>query len=179
MKTFFTSLLFGCFAICITSTSFAQLTSPILHVGIGLGNQLTLTGAESGIPPLSASLDYPVTDEITAGGFIGYTGFNVPLGFGDAKYKYSYVIIGARGTYHFDFGPEKLDPYAGAMLSYNVVNAKVVDGNGFPNIAAGAASGVAFSALIGANYALTEKVGAFAELGYGIAWLTIGASINL
>lgn len=167
------------FTSCCFTNSFAQLTDPILHLGVGIGNQLTLTGAQSAIPPVSASLDYPVTDEITAGGFIGFTGYTVPLGFGDAKYKYSYLIIGARGTYHFDFGPEKLDPYAGVMLSYNAVSSKLQDAGGLPNVGAAAVSGVGFSALIGANYAFSEKLGAFAELGYGIAWLTIGVSLNL
>ncbi len=179
MKLYSTHAIACALCLLLGTSAMAQLESSILHVGIGLGNQLALSGAESGLPPLSASLDYPVTDAITAGGYLGYTGFEVPLGFGEAKYKYSYIIIGARGTYHLDIGPEKFDPYAGLMLSYNVVNAKLTDGGGLPGATAGAASGVGFSALVGANYNFSEKMGAFAELGYGIAWLTLGLSVNL
>ena len=85
-------------------------------------------------------------------------------------YKYTYIIAGARASYHFNFGVEKLDPYLGGMLGYNVSSVN--------NSAAPAAGGIAYSGHVGARYYFSSKIGAFAEAGYGVANLTAGLAFK-
>lgn len=147
-----------------------------LNLGIGLGS-VVATGSTS-VPPIGASFEYGIKDEISVGGYIGYTASNQDLGRGFA-YKYSYLIIGARGSYHYYFVDDpKLDTYGGLMLGYNVASAKW-DGNGADPGTSASVGGVAYSLFIGGRYAFTDQIGAFAELGYGISWLQIGANIKL
>jgi hypothetical protein len=39
--------------------------------------------------------------------------------------------------------------------------------------------GFAFGAFVGGRYMFSEKVGGFAELGYNISWLSLGATFKL
>ena len=161
----------------VSTTVAAQELTPNLHLGVGIGNQFSLAGAKGGVPPVFASYDHPITEAITVGGYLGYTSFSTP--FLAESFKYSYLIIGARGTYHLDLGPENLDPYGGLLLGYNVVNAKYSGGDLPFGASFGSTSGVAYSFFVGANYNFNEKFGAFAELGYGIAWLQLGLNVRL
>ena len=60
------------------------------------------------------------------------------------------------------------------MLGYNIVSAKVT-GLG----AAASSSGLAYSGFVGGRYYFSEKLAAFAEIGYGISVLTFGVSFKL
>ena len=164
------ALLLG--ALCFFTTSAnAQLATTDLHLGIGLGTRF------GGGVPLGASLDYPVTDEITVGAYVGYQRYSESIVF--AEFDYSILILGARGTYHVDFGPAELDPYGGLLLGYNVVNAEI-NGGGLGTLpVGGTASGVAYGFFAGANYNFTERFGAFAEIGYGVQILSVGLNVNL
>jgi hypothetical protein len=120
----------------------------IVNLGIGLG---------SGIP-IEASYERSlveglINDENGAIGFGGYFGWHLQ----------SNVVIGARGAFHNQF-VENLDTYAGLMLGYNIDSALV-----------GSAS---FSAFLGARYYFTPKIGAYAEVGYGIAYMCAGVSLK-
>lgn len=143
-----------------------------LNVGIGLGN--TLVAGTQSVPPIGASFEYGIKDEISIGGFLGYTASDIPSFGGD--WKYSYTIIGVRGSYHYDFlGNEKLDTYGGAMLGYYLLN---VDYGNTGFTTGGAAGAVAYTLYVGGRYAFTDNIGAFAELGYGIAFLQLGANLK-
>jgi hypothetical protein len=143
--------------------------SKMLNLGIGLGGSYT-TG-KVGIPPISASFEKGITDKISVGGVLGYAASKYELyGF---KAEYSYILIGARGSYHF-YNTDKIDAYGGAILGYNIVSSKIT---GFGSAAS--ASGLAYSGFVGGRYLLTEKLSAFAEVGYGISLLTIGVTLKL
>lgn len=151
-----------------------QTGTKAVNVGVGLGG--TLAGTT--IPPLSVSFDYGVKDNlingengsISAGGYIGYTASSID--FGVSKLRTSYAILGARGAFHYQFIP-KLDTYAGIMLGYNISSSSwsgtVVDG-------VKSYGGFAYSTYAGARYFFKENIGAFAELGYGIAYLNLGVT---
>ena len=124
------------------------------------------------MPPISVSYEKAVTDKISVGGIIGYSSSKYSY-FTDEDYKYTYILIGARGNYHFATS-EKFDPYAGLTLGYNIVSVSAPSGQSSNYTAK--ASALLFGAQIGANYYFSPNLGAFAELGYGIGILTIGLS---
>lgn len=128
----------------------------LLNVGIGLGGGFGT--------PIGVSFEHGFTEKISGGAMVTYSNLDV------AGYKLNYIIGGLRASYHFDFGVEKLDPYAGLMLGYIKI--------GGPSGYAGSAGNVAFGGHVGARYYLTPKIGAFVEAGYGAANLTVGAAFK-
>ncbi|GGC31119.1 hypothetical protein GCM10011386_23880 [Parapedobacter defluvii] len=156
-----------------TSSSFGQAFEQgdkLLNIGVGLGSQFMAAGAK-GTPPVGLSLEFGVSDKISVGGYAGYAGAKVETVVGD--WKYNYIIVGGRGSYHFDFGVENLDPYAGVLLGYNI--ASVSTDTNLPTASAG---GFIWGAHAGARYFFSPKFGAFAEVGYGIAWLNVGVALK-
>ena len=162
-----------------------------LNIGIGFGSGYGYGGASTVVPPVHVSYDYIITDEIGpgrigVGALVGYSSgkYEFPSYFGSGKYgiNTSSFVIGGRGTYHFNFiKNDKLDLYAGVMLGYNVGSAKYYfDSSISPatqSILSGAGvtyGGIVFGGFVGARYFFTEKIGAFVELGYSIAYFNLG-----
>ncbi len=172
-------LLFFTIASFIGIYSYAQTYNEgdnLLNVGIGLGS--TFTTGDNTLPPLSASFEHGFSDKISAGGFLGYAGSKEELAtFGTTyTFKYSYLIFGARGSYNF-YNTDKIDAYGGVLLGYNVANSEVEvsgAGGGFVTPQAADVGGLAYGFHVGARYYFNEKIGAYGELGYGIAILNIG-----
>lgn len=142
-----------------------------INVGLGLGTTLTGTGI-----PFNASLGYGINENISVGGYLGFaqTKEDINFGTGNGTWTYTNFIIGARGAYHYPL-VENFDTYGGLMLGYNVASADW-DGPGNPNASAG---GVSYSAFVGGRYHFSNNLGAFAELGYGIAYLQFGLTIAM
>jgi hypothetical protein len=153
----------------------------VLNLGLGIGSTLyTGSAYGSSIPPLSASLEMNVADEvfdenssIGVGGYLGYAGYNF-TGFG-GDYSFSNFILGARGALHYQF-IEQLDTYAGLMLGYNIVSWSSSAG-GF-DFGSAAGGGFISSFYIGGRYYFNENIAAMLELGYGIAYLNIGVAFK-
>ena len=146
-----------------------------INAGIGLGSYYSgIT-----IPPLSVSLDYGVADNlingnngsISVGGFAGYTASSHT--YGTYKSTFSYIALGGRGAFHYQFAP-KLDTYAGLMVSYDIVSSSY---DAFSNYIK--SSHIDWSLFLGARYFFTEKIGGFAELGYGFYNLNLGVTFKL
>ncbi len=138
----------------------------LLNLGIGLGGGFGT--------PIGASFEHGFTDKISAGAIATFSSTTIPYGAG-GDFKYTYIIAGARASYHFDFGVEKLDPYLGAMLGYNVATVTNPSGYAGPPVTAG---GIAYGGHVGARYYFSSKIGAFAEAGYGVANLTAGLAFK-
>ena len=149
-----------------------------------------LVGAQIGIGSgLAASVTYEraVVDNlfdgkgsIGVGGYLGYLHDKDSYkmeGF-EAGWKYDDIIVGARGNLHYQF-IDRLDTYAGLMLGYEIVNAKVYgkgfDGESMTGLNADAdASGFAFSIHVGTRYYFTENFAAGVELCYGVSYANVG-----
>jgi len=191
MKTKFTKSLIGITAaLSLLAMSSMQVKSQIFAVGdkdvnLGIGFGSTLYSGslyKSTIPPVSASLDIGFKDDIGPG-VLGIGGY---FGFSSYKYEYSYIytwgwkyttiILAARGTYHMEF-IDKLDTYGGLLLGFKIVNSKYYGDTGYDTGAAG--SGLAYSFFVGGKYYLADNIAVFGELGYGIAYLTLGVTIKL
>lgn len=114
------------------------------------------------------------------GGYLGYYGYKDKIGVGtngsEFGYKYSHIVIGARGLFHYPLIP-KIDTYAGLMLGYNIASANFY-GNGIDpgNASAG---GLSFGGVIGARYQFNTKWGMYAEAGYSISYLSVGMVYSL
>ncbi|MFZ6052200.1 outer membrane beta-barrel protein [Halocola ammonii] len=175
-------LLFSAVALFVGSASAQVFDEGSLNANVGIGLGLTLGSGSSTLPPLSLAVDYGVTENIGVGGYLGYAGakeeFNV---FGtEYSWKYSYLVIGVRGTYHFIM-EDDLDIYGGALLGYNVASAKFEsDDESLESLVQEpSVGGVAYALFGGARYMFSEKVGVFGELGYGISWITAGLTMKL
>lgn len=166
-----------------------------VNIGIGFGNTLTYYGGASVIPPLSISVDHGITDAISLGGYLAYTGAHLSLSgtewcnhnFGYYNYTDTYswsdFVIGFRGAYHFaKFIPvDKLDVYAGLMIGFDIEHSSYSTTANCPDhtyVNGVGTSAAVFSAYGGARYRFNDKFGIFGELGYGIAILNLGLNIK-
>jgi len=144
----------------------------LLNAGIGLGYYY------AGGVPIQVSAEWAVNDLITVGPYFGYTSYTYNWGFG-GRWKYTFIDIGVRGSYHFneifEITNEQFDVYGGVFLGYTA-SSYSGDDFGLGDPYGGRVTG---GIHIGARYYFTEKVGAYAELGYGLAPLAIGATFKL
>lgn len=150
----------------------------VLNLGLGLGTSLYSGVGYSGvIPPLSGSVEVGVVDNIIEKGVIGVGGY---LGFASYKwsdyYKYTNIIIGPRGTFHYPF-LDKLDTYAGLMIGYNIRSSSWI-GTGMEITDRHSSGGIVSSFFLGGRYYFSESFGAMLELGYGVSYLNLGVALK-
>jgi hypothetical protein len=162
----------------LSATTFISISSEAqiakgqnyLNAGVGLG---TFGFSGTGGLPISASFEHGFTDKISAGGTFAF----VKRKFID-DYHYTYYVVGARGSYHFNellkVTNEKVDVYGGASLFYRGYK---LNYKGEDNYKA-SAGGLDIALHAGARYMFSEKVGGYAELGYGISPLQLGVSLK-
>ncbi|SRR5690606_152005 len=153
----------------------------VLNLGIGFGSTL-YSGSyyTNRVPPVSASFEVGIKDELFdensslgVGGYLGYTG--AKWDYMNYGWSYSSVIVGARGSLHYQF-VDKLDTYTGLMLGYNVVSSKSHGSAGSGASAVG--SGLVYSWILGGRYYFTDNLAALLELGYGVAYLNLGIALK-
>lgn len=153
----------------------------LLNAGLGLG---TYDAQNLSIPPISLSADYTLKDNLfdehsalTVGGYLGYYGTKNT--YNDVTARWSNVLFGGRGAVHYNF-VNKLDTYGGLMLGYNKSSHSVSGaGEGFVVDSSNSNGGFIFSLFVGARYFFTEKIGAYAEIGYGVSALELGVTFKL
>ena len=153
--------------------------------GLGLGSSFGVGSMV--IPPISVSFDYGYHEKISIGGYIGFAKSNFESSYftftGNATYgyDYSYMIFAARGSYHF-LNQENYDVYGGLLLGYNAASAKfysddtAIDETLFTSSDVG---GPVIAPYVGGRYYFKENLGAFTELGFGVAYFTIGLTLKI
>ncbi|HEV7231631.1 MAG TPA: hypothetical protein VGO45_09905 [Bacteroidia bacterium] len=168
-----------------------------INLGIGLGNIIVEPGSINVLPPVSASVEFGITNDISLGGYAAFTGASRTYqgwedcgqGNGNGQYyvdtyRWSYFILGVRGAYHFGrfIKVDKLDVYAGLMLgndfahdSYSTTSICPDHHQGYVGPTYG---GFVFSLYGGARYRFTNHFGVFGELGYGISYLNVGLNFK-
>jgi hypothetical protein len=144
----------------VNAQSFEEGTS-VVQLGIGVGGDIGT--------PFAGGYEYGISDKIGVGATVGYSSYD--LGF----YKYTSILLGAKGNYHF-YTTDKFDAYGGLSLIYNKLSADTASS---PFGVSPSASGIVFVGQLGARYYFTDSIGAFAELGYGLANLNVGVAIKL
>jgi hypothetical protein len=148
----------------------------IAQVGIGYGHAGIY--GDMDFPPISLGFQYGIEDKISIGGIVGFSSSSDDYGWG--KWSYSYIFIGARGEYHFLENSENIDAYGGLTLGYDIVSSSWEakdEGNHFGNDAS--SSYALWGLHVGAKYYFNPKVAAFAELGYGVSYITAGVAFKL
>jgi outer membrane protein W len=86
----------------------------------------------------------------------------------------SYIPIGVTANYHFKMENKKVDPFLGAGLGYQVVNASCVyQGVDYCN---SYSSGIYFITKAGIRYFMNPSMALYADVGVGAATLNVGAS---
>lgn len=166
----------------------------VLGVGVGLGGGYGIGFTGGGVsqsPALNFHLDHgmgelgPGTWGI--GGFLGYKTASYKsryLNFYDFDHKYTFLVIGARGTWHYnEWHDNKWDTYGGAMLAYKSLSDKdhtnygpYGDRGGYSS---SSKSGIDLGLFLGARYFFTDKIGAYVEAGYGLTLFQIGLAVKL
>lgn len=150
----------------------------VISAGIGLGSSLGYYSGSTISPALSVQYEhgtFPIGDVgvISLGGYLGYK--NYTYKYQTYKDKWTYVIVGARSAFHLtSLKVDKLDLYGGLMLSYNSLNYH--NGSGYNYGSYGSTAGI--TAYVGGRYYFVSNIAAFAELGYGVSYLTLGASFK-
>jgi len=162
---------FMAFSFANAQTTPYEQGSNVLQVGLGLGGGFS-TGTIT-MPPIQVRYDYGISDKISIGGVVGFAGSKYNWGAGN-DIKYSYLLVAARGNYHFDVNVDKLDLYAGLTLGYNSVTVK--DKGAFGGSVKG--SGGLFGLQAGANYYLKDNLAIWADLGYGLGYLNLGVAFK-
>lgn len=178
----------------IATLSFGQAFEPganVLTAGLGIGGHWGAYGSYSSQSPgIGIAYEKATSIEVGPGvlGLGGYLGYKTLAahernGIYDYDFRWSYTILGFRGAYHWNewHDVSKLDTYGGLMLSYNVVSFK--DNTDYPSgtvhYSYSSASGLGLSLYFGGRYYLSDNIGVYGELGYGIAYLTLGAAFKL
>ncbi len=161
----------------LTYSAHAQFEKGQVDANIGIGLGASFATGTVDLPPVSLALDFGITDNLSLGAYLGYSASKEDFsGFGvNYSWKYTYLIVGARGAYHFDL-VDQLDTYAGVMLGYNVASVKYEGSGAAP--ASPSAGGVAYAGFAGARYHFGDTFGVYAELGYGIALLNAGLTLK-
>lgn len=139
-----------------------------LNIGVGLAAYY------GGGLPLGASFEVDVKNNISVGGSLDYLRYG--RNYGGYKWNHTFVYAGARASYHLgellSVESKKFDPYVGATLGLRY--AGYSDNSGYDNYVSPYNSGLFMGVHLGSRYLFSEKIGGFAEVGYGVSALRLG-----
>jgi hypothetical protein len=138
------------------------------YVGPSIG--LSFLGSA---PQFGANYEYGMKMEfgtIGIGGIFRYWGYSED--WFDGKFKYTNILIGAQGNYHFKMeAGSKLDPWGGVILGYDNSSASWTWSNGYggygyfePSASSG---GLVLNVHGGARYWVSPTMAICASIGYG------------
>jgi len=181
------------FLISLTSGFSQPLTLGEQAIGFGIGIPATTNqNYSSRSPAFTAIYEYGFTEKIG----IGYIGGGALLSFSNSKYEeqnvntthensYNYILMGPRAAYHFDMVEltnnrawSNIDVYGGAFLGMKFQRHKYTDNTNNNKVKSNSSS-LATDIFGGIRYGFNDKIGAFAELGFGVAYLNLGINIRL
>ncbi len=130
----------------------------------------------STVGPLGVYFERGITDNIGVGVSVNYLRNTASYDMiGTAiDMNISQLAVAVRGAYHFKLSNDKFDPYAGAGLAYR--NFSYTSSSSSTNFSFGSPVGI--QAFAGSRYFFTNNIAAFAEIGYGVSYLNIGATIK-
>lgn len=149
----------------------------VVTAGVGLGAWTTAyTSSET--PLIVLGYERGIKDNfgagnLSVGGNIAYKSGN--YSFWDARWGYTYLAVVGRASWHPHFlESDTWDVYGGISLGYYSVStnsnmADITDGDL-------SISGIEFATHVGARYNFNEHWGAYAEVGFGLGVITVGAA---
>ncbi|WP_083422043.1 hypothetical protein [Arsenicibacter rosenii] len=140
-----------------------------LNGGIGLASYW------GGGIPIGVSFETALAENLSVGGSVDYAHYG--RNYGGYKWSYNFIYAGARGSYHLGEilqTGDKFDPYAGISLGVRIASYK--DNAGYGDYYNPYNNGLYLGIHVGGRYYFTEKVGGFAEVGYGVTALRLGVT---
>ena len=159
----------------VSAQEFSKGTN-VINAGIGFGGAYDFGGFGSTLAlGLNASYERGIWEVggpgvISLGGYLGTTAYRLDFGNDDDTVRYT--SIGVRGAYHFNFiEVNNLDVYAGPMISFDIVS---FNNDRFDSLD----SRPSGSIFAGARWYFTDNFGVFAEAGYGVSFLSLGAAFR-
>ncbi len=182
--------LFLSFLLSFTGLQAQQLEkgAHVLTPGFGIGGVYPVfSSVNSQIPLFGISYEYGAFDHLGPGslgigGLAGYKAFKRTERFdGDSYYeKLHYIIIGVKGSYHYNPFPkvDRLDPYAGLMLSVNIPDYANNYSPKYSYLENKYRAYLAGTVYLGCRYYFTENIGAFAEASFGITFFSLGMNFK-
>jgi hypothetical protein len=162
----------------------------VINAGVGFGYSIGYVGGASTTPVLHASFEHGLREvgpgTLGIGGVISYQGasFNETNSLGTYKQTWSATYLGVRGTWHPDIlVTGEYDVYGALQLgyvaySYNFSGTGIYKDDAF-QVKNSLNSGLGLGLIVGGRYYFTPKLAGFAELGYDLSYLKIGASFQL
>ncbi len=184
------SILLAVILLCLAGSLKAQsfpLGQHVISAGLGIGGTFGSYAYTSQTPAIGLSYEHAMWETggpgvIGIGAYLGFKSYtyNGREWYGKYDHRYNYAIFGARAAYHYDFtGDGKLDTYGGLFLGFRSLSFKADYATGYQHYAP-AYKSLSFGAslYVGARYYFTPTAGAFAEIGYGISYLTLGGQIR-
>lgn len=175
MKKLILYFIITLFSISFTAAQEFNAGTNIINAGVGFGGDFGSFTTSSQTPVYGVSFERGIWDiaqsgTISLGAYLGRKTYKYDyIGGND---KWTYTIIGIRGAYHYNgLNVEKLDVYGGLMASYNLLS--------FSGRTSNLGSKLKSTAFVGGRWFFTKRFAVFAEGGYGVAYLTVGASIRL
>jgi hypothetical protein len=152
----------------------AQIAAGYLDIGptIGLGG---IGDAGMSIGGRFEKIIKPL--ESLGGGLLGiqagFQYYSYDFGFG-SSYSVKYIPIGATANYHFKVANDKIDPFLGLGLGFEVVSCDY-DGPGDCSFS----SGIYFIGRAGIRYFFKENMSLYGDVGAGGAALNVGLMFKL
>jgi opacity protein-like surface antigen len=159
--------------------------------GLGLGYGRLLSAYQSydgykfsGFGPVQVAYEHGITDNIGVGASVGFSSYGGTWLQSTYDYKYSWktLSIMVRGAYHLDVSNRNLDPYGGVgigFLKYSYSWTSSDPNFNEANYNVSSASPLGYQIFVGARYHFTDNIGAYAELGYGLALFNAGLTFKL
>ena len=141
----------------------AQFTPNKHYIGPSIG--LSFLGSA---PQFGANYEYSMDvkdfGRVGIGGIIRYWSYSEDY-FGGG-WKYTDILIGAQGNYHFKLSTDKFDPWVGLVLAYDAGSVSW-DGPSGSNYSSPTYGGVFIGANAGARYWVSPTIGISARVGFG------------
>jgi hypothetical protein len=160
----------------LVSTGNAQYQKEKSYLGPRIG-----IGVNGSSVAFGAGYEYGVTEEISVGGLVDYYTWSTN-GWGAYGGKYTYIVIGAQGNYHFGKTlkwDSKLDPFAGVVLGYESISWSWDNDPGYSYGGWSAtSSGIVFGGQAGIRYFLSPNLALYGQVGFGITYLKVGVDFK-
>ena len=166
----------------LSSVSFAQFEVGKSHagpsIGIGFGGYGLSFGAdyEYGMSLKDIGVDAP--GALGIGGIVRY--YNWSESYFYYRWSYTDIIIGAQGNYHFKLDNNKLDPWIGLVLGFDIASSSWDGPAGFGSDYSTSSGGLFFNGNAGVRYWFSPTMAARASLGFGsiVSSLIVGVDFK-
>lgn len=155
-----------------------------INFNFGIGYGVAGMYGNTKVPPISLSGEYNVEIndlEFSFGGIFGYAASEYTYAYySDWKLNYSYFMLGARASLHFNqwIKISNLDWYAGVLIGYNIVSYKETNAYYTDGVQETGTSYLLIGGYSGIRYFFNKSFGLFMEAGYGVSYITVGATVK-